>query len=544
MSDLPGPGDPDLEERRAQRELRRQQRRRQVFIRRIAALCVLGVVAIAIAAAVALSTGGSPTKAATAKKTKQTKQAAKQPKPKEPAKSTAILGAINPKFPGLTTFRGNWARTYYGHGPVPRHPVVKWRYPASGGMCAESADEHGVSTWCGTGWTGQPNVIPRKKGRLELRFGAYDDNYHFLNARTGKPLKPDLVTGDLAKGSATSDPDGYPLYYAGSRDNDFRIIATDRAAPTVLWSMNADTTVSNPVWNNDWDGAALVVGDYLLEGGENSWFYVVKLNRGYKNGRVTVNPQIVLTVPSWDDQLAADFPTDAFSIENSVAYRKGVVYFANSAGLVQGWDIRDVLRGGSDAWRRFRFWTGDDTDASIVIDDQGFLYVASELEKGTAQSSEVGQLMKLNPFRKKNPVVWSLPVTATGSDGSGGLWSTPALDRGMLYVSTNAGGLLGVDRKTGKLRWKIPLPGPTWASPVVVDNVLIEGDCTGVLHAYDVSKEGVRPPELWSLKIDSACIESTPAVWRNWIWVGTRGGAMYGISERARLKRPPGAKSA
>ena len=47
-----------------------------------------------------------------------------------------------------------------------------------------------------------------------------------------------------------------------------------------------------------------------------------------------------------------------------------------------------------------------------------------------------------------------------------------------------------------------------------------------------------RPPELWSLKIDSACIESTPAVWRNWIWVGTRGGAMYGISERARPEAP------
>ncbi len=125
-----------------------------------------------------------------------------------------------------------------------------------------------------------------------------------------------------------------------------------------------------------------------------------------------------------------------------------------------------------------------------MIDDKGFLYVASELEKFTERSKEVGQLMKLNPFRKKNPVVWSIPVTETGFEGSGGLWSTPALDRGMLYVSTNAGGLLGVDRKTGHIRWKIPLPGPTWASPVVVDNVLIEGDCSGWLHAWDVSQEG------------------------------------------------------
>ncbi len=523
-----------MRERRAERELRRQGRRRQIVMRRTVALGLLGLLAVGIASAIALTTGGSSGHAAT-----------KHPKHHKPAQPAAIKGAINPKVPGLTTFRGNLTRTYYGEGPVPRHPVVRWRYPTSGGMCAESADEHGTSTWCGTGWTGQPNVIPHKKsGLLELRFGAYDDHYHFLNALTGTPIKPDLVTGDLAKGSATSDPDGYPLYYAGSRDNDFRIIATDRPEPTVLWSMNAETSVPYKHWNNDWDGAALVVGDYLLEGGENSWFYVVKLNRGYDHGRVTVDPTIVLTVPAWDDQLAADFPTDAFSIENSVAYRNGIVYFANSAGLVQGWNIRDVLHGGTHASRVFRFWTGDDTDASVVIDDKGFLYVASELEKYDDRSKQVGQLMKLNPFRKGDPEVWSVPVTETGFEESGGIWSTPALDRGMLYVAINAGGLLGVDRKTGAVRWRIPLPGPTWASPVVIDNVLIQGDCSGVLHAYDVSKEGQRPPELWSLEVDSACIESTPAVWRGWIWVGTRGGAMFGISDAAKKARGGRGRSA
>ena len=37
----------------------------------------------------------------------------------------------------------------------------------------------------------------------------------------------------------------------------------------------------NPIWNNDWDGAALQLGDYLLEGSENSWFYVIRLHRSY-----------------------------------------------------------------------------------------------------------------------------------------------------------------------------------------------------------------------------------------------------------------------
>ncbi len=408
--------------------------------------------------------------------------------PREPAS-----GPINPEVPGITTFRGNLTRSYYGEGPVPMRPEVLWRYPRSGGMCADSTDETGTYTWCGVGWTGQPNVIPHPRGRVELRFGAYDTNYHFLDASTGEPMRSSLDTGDLAKGSATSDPDGYPLYYAGSRDNSFRIVALDRGRePEVLWSLPA-SSAPDPTWNDDWDAAALVVGDYLIEGGENSWLYVIKLNRGWTaDGKVRVRPRVVLTLPSWDDQLAIDAPERHYSIESSPAFADGVVYFANSAGLVQGWDISRVLRGGSRARRVFRFWTGDDTDASPVIDDEGYLYVASELEKMNERSAEVGQLMKLDPRRPRRPLVWSVPLREIGEKGAGGSWSTPAIEGSTVYVATNAGGVMGVDRESGKVRWEIPLPGPTWSSPVVVDDVLIQGDCAGDLHAYDVSDESRR----------------------------------------------------
>ena len=57
------------------------------------------------------------------------------------------------------------------------------------------------------------------------------------------------------------------------------MIALDREVPTELWSLNANA-VSPTKWNNDWDGAPLVIDDYLFEGGENSQFHIVKLNRG------------------------------------------------------------------------------------------------------------------------------------------------------------------------------------------------------------------------------------------------------------------------
>ena len=245
-----------------------------------------------------------------------------------------------------------------------------------------------------------------------------------------------------------------------------------------------------------------------------------------------MRPRVVLTIPSWDDQLARDAPDRHFSIESSVAYHQGVVYFANSAGLVQGWDISGVLRGGRRARRVLRFWTGDDTDASIVIDEQGALYVASELEKMNARALEVGQLMKLDPERPRRPLVWSVPIRET-SDGAGGSWSTPALDRELVYVATNAGGLLAVDRDSGKERWRIALPGPTWSSPVVIDDVLLQGDCAGDLHAYDVSDQRRAPPELWKVSL-GGCIEATPSVWRGRVFVGTRAGAMYALGKPAR----------
>ncbi|MGH2685109.1 MAG: hypothetical protein ACRDJP_06560, partial [Actinomycetota bacterium] len=347
---------------------------------------------------------------------------------------------INQAVEGLTTFRGNATRTYYGEGPLPKRPEILWRFPESGGMCSRSTDEEGERTWCGTGWTGQPNVV-EVDGTTEVRFGAYDRSVHVLDGRTGEPLYEPFLTGDLIKGTVTSDPDGYPLLYVGSRDNYLRILALDRGdAPVELWRLSSDA-VPNPVWNNDWDGSPLIVDDHLLEGGENSWFHVVELNRDYdERGRVTVRPRVRLTVPGFDDRLLSELGDTEVSIENSVALHEGVAYFANSGGLVQGWDVADVLEGGRRARRVFRFWTGEDTDASVVIDDEGMLYVASELERMGPRSQEVGQLLKLDPGERRDPVVWDIPIPGEGGDG--GVWATPGLVGDAVIAATNTGRIL------------------------------------------------------------------------------------------------------
>ena len=428
------------------------------------------------------------------------------------------------KVDGLITFRGNPTRTFYGTGPIADStPTESWAYPEGGQLCGTSDDGNGPSQWCGTGWTGQPSVFERE-GKTWVVFGAYDYGVHFLNAANGKQLLPPFKTGDIIKGSVTVDPDGYPLVYTGSRDNNLRVLSFDGARPQELWRLSADA-VSPVQWNDDWDGSPLVIDDYLFEGGENSQFHIVKLNRGYdKDGNVKVNPKLVFNAPGWDDQVMSDWGGNQTSIENSVAIYKDTVYFANSVGLVQGWDIAGLAKG-KDPKRVFRYWTGDDTDATIVIDEEGYLYVGSEFEKGNSRSQEVGQMMKLDPRKKNDPQVWSVNDQ---SRKPGGVWGTPALYKDQIIFDTDGGEVLAIERDSGSVAWRMDLPGPLWQSPVVVDDTLLIGDCAGVMHAFDL-REGRKPAPRWE-KTLGGCIESTPAVWEGRIYVGTRSGQIHALS--------------
>ncbi len=430
---------------------------------------------------------------------------------------------------GIITFRGNPTRTYYGTGPIPRTaPQELWRFPKSGGLCAISIDDQGPREWCGTGFTGQPAVFERD-GKTWMVVGAYDKALHFLDTKTGERIIDDFPTGDIIKGTVTIDPDGFPLVYTGSRDNYFRVVAFDRGKqPKELWKISADA-VSPTMWNDDWDASPLVLDDFLFEGGENGQFHIIKLNRGYdSNGKVTVNPKLVFNTPGWDDQLLKDIKDRNVSIENAVTVVGNIVYFSNSGGLIQGWDIKG-LKEGKKPERVFRFWTGDDSDGSIVADEQGFLYVGAEYERGNETSKRNGQMMKLDPRKPDNPLVWKVD-DLNRAGGKGGIYDSPALYKDLIIWGTNKGDVIAIDRANGSVRWRIPL-SRVHMSPVVVDGVMVVGDCTGILNAYDIADTSAQPKQLWSIK-PGACIESTPAVWKGNLYFGTRGGAIHALGPR------------
>ena len=437
---------------------------------------------------------------------------------------------------GLTMFRGNPTRTFFGTGPVPQTaPPVLWRFPQNP-MCGESAEGPDVRVWCGSGWTGQPVVWERDDGVTEVIFGAYDKNIHFLDADTGERTRPDFPMGDIIKGSVTLDPDGFPLLYTGSRDPRFRIIALDGDEPREVWSLHA-TSVEG-MWNDDWDSNPVVVDDMLYQGGENSWWFAIKLNRGYgDDGKVTVDPQVVYQIPAWTEELQTIFGRQ-HSVENSTVVFDQRAYFATSAGRVVGVDLQDIESGNGEIV--FDFWNGDDTDATMSMDAEGFLYVVSHGD--TAKSSNtaarrvraVGDLITLDPNDPDDPIVWSAHLSAArGQDA--GAWATPALhpSAGLLYVATDTGDLLAIDTADGEIIWDDFIGGNAWSSPVLTEDALVVGiDCLterAGFRAYDLS-DPRSPTHLWDVQVGAgSCIESTPAIWDGRVYVGSRDGFFYAL---------------
>ncbi len=441
---------------------------------------------------------------------------------------------------GLTMFRGNPTRTFYGTGPVPTTaPRLLWRYPETA-MTGQSPVGREPRTWSGTGWTGQPLVYEREDGRTELIFGAYDKNIHFLDANTAEQLRPPFHMGDIIKGTLTLDPDGYPLLYAGSRDPRFRILALDGDEVREVWSLHANSV--DGMWNDDWDSNPVIVDDMLYVGGENSWWFAIKLNRGFDDeGRVTVAPQIVFQMPAWSPELF-DLLGRQHSVENSTAVFGQKAYFATSGGRIVGVDVSDVENGNAEVY--FDFWLGDDIDATITIDKEGYLYVVAHADHEKTNNTaarrvrEVGQLVKLDtsievgdPLTSVAPIVWQLDIPAARGQDTGA-WATPALHpEGILFLPTDSGDLLAVDTDTGEIVWQDSVGVNAWSSPAIIDDVLVVAvDCflaQSSLRAYDIS-DPLAPREMWTKPIGTgACIESTPAVWGGVIFIGSRDGFMY-----------------
>ncbi|HMS53798.1 MAG TPA: PQQ-binding-like beta-propeller repeat protein [Fimbriimonadaceae bacterium] len=473
------------------------------------------------------------------------------PKPADPAQTTklrsdvlwpseAIGIPINQAFKGVTCFRGNPQRNYYGDGALPTGEVeVRWSYPILG-----STD----GRWTGVGWTGQTLIVEWPKEirkwmnftkqpgpARELICGALNGYVHFVDADTGKPSRKPLKMPSPypIKGTVSIDPRGFPLLYVGcgvrvGPKPAFRVFSL--LSYKELLALPADDPIAPRKWPGS-DSNALILDDTLFLPCENGLFFDVKLNSSWDvaTGKLSIKPKVRKTVLS------------KVGMESSMAVWNDLGYVADNKGTVREINLRDP--------RRFRTVAelGDDTDSTIVISPNGDLIVGIEKDKRTGANAKGIVFCLKQPGKPGGTFTtrWKWEFQAGSILGAhpvnGGILSTGALylpkqgPQSVIFTTSHhptigRGFVVALDLATGKLRWKQRLSAFAWSSPIVAGDAGFCADSVG--HARILSAKtgesliGDDPLPL------GANVEGSPIAWNGNVYVGIRGGALLCIAPK------------
>ena len=479
--------------------------------------------------------------------------------------------------PGLLTFGGNNYRNTFSYGAVSISERRLYRsWEARLGQ---------IDSWTGTGWTGQPLIVQwpdevravlgvsesyrTKEGFTEVIYPTMDGNIYFFDLESGAATRSPINAGVVMKGTACLDPNGYPLLYVGQgieQDNDnglnvayvhvYSLITNEE-----IYRFGGHDYFSEREWQA-YDGSPLIVDDTLFYAGENGVLYSCRLNTVFDAaaGTVSIDPERLVkyryTGAGYSKNNAAG--QRWYGVESSVAAFRNYLFFTDNGGRLQCVDANtyELL---------YVVDVGDDADASVVIeesyeDNTIYLYTAGQVSRSDPETGEgygYSYHKKINGLTGE--IVWeNRHIASTGDENnSGGTLATPHAGRGdisdLVIYSMNlaavsgtadasstaapeteaqqagaytlGGRIIAYDKQTGQVVWTIEQAGAGdyWSSPVVVydengKGYLIQCDRAGMVSLYDARTSAL----LYTLDLGSR-IDSTPAVFHNYLIVGTRG---------------------
>lgn len=470
---------------------------------------------------------------------------------------------------GIITFAGsNYRRSFtYGTQSVTEKTLSRiWSKEIS-------SLNTSMGTWTGCGWTGMPVIIqwPEQTRKIlgirdefktkpnftEVIYPTMDGHIYFLELESGKPTRDALDLGVVTKGTASLDPRGYPLLYTGQGISSteggttgawFRII--DLIQNKVIWKFGGVDGFSHRKWQA-YDSSALIDAetDTLITGGENGVLYTVKLNSKFDAaaGTVSVDPEGLVKYRYTGDGYGFRDENDKRwpGIENSIAAWRNYLFFTDNGGRLQCVDANTLeLKYVTDVT--------DDSDCSLVLEedyenDTFYLYTANEVDKqpgAAAAGKGKSYHRKINGLTGK--LVWEKEWEASigNTSSNGGTLTTPHVGHGDIAdlvifnatlvpvtfknsegetVSQNGGRIVVYDKQSGKEIARYEQAGGYWSSPVVIYDenekaYLLQCDRSGILRMHDPRTLDV----LFELDMGSR-MESTPAVFNNYLVVGTRG---------------------
>ena len=479
---------------------------------------------------------------------------------------------------GVLGFRGNNFRNSpsFGYTSMKEKKLEQIWERRMGGMPSSSWD----FSWSGTGWTGQPVMIQwdedvrrimnlnqdkkNKEGLVEVITAAMDGKIYFYDLQDGKETRPAINIGVAVKGTPAIDPRGYPLLYVGQGDYPpktpggemgFRVF--NLIDQSLLHFQNTGKETRS--YRNSWgasDSSPLIDAetDTLIYPCENGMIYTAKLNTVFdkQNGTISISPEFV-------DYKYKSSATTSQGIESSIAIYGSLGYFADNSGAINCVDLNTL----KPVWSKR---LDDDNDVTPVLQQEGdklFLYCGTEVDnqkpikgvyKGEAYVYKIDALTGETIWRNSYPAYTYNDPERSGNDINGGIMGSFIIGKGrysnLVLVSicmtegySSGNTIAAFDTATGDLVWDYKMNHYSWGSPVDVydsngkmyvlmtDSVsqvhLVDGDTGERLHYIQIMKgfAGAEP-------VSGGNIESSAAVFGDYLVIGTRGGVLAGVRLR------------
>ena len=239
-----------------------------------------------------------------------------------------------------------------------------------------------------------------------------------------------------------------------------------------------------------------------------------------------VAPQLVFTAPAWDDELLTNLPDDRVSVENAVTLVGDTAYFTTSGGLLQGWDLSSLRTGqGVSPGRSASGPATTPTPRSWPTRRA----TSTSARSGTAATTAVARSASSS---SSTPAVrttrWS------GRSPSSRREERHVVDTGALRGPRHLAHLhrAGVRHRPGHRRHPLDHRAPVRRHELAGRRRRHPrpGRRPGRPPRLRPHRRGGQPTERWTVQLP-ANVESTPALWKGRIYVGTRDGFMYATAD-------------
>jgi len=288
-------------------------------------------------------------------------------------------------------------------------------------------------------------------------------------------------SAQLAKGWAgTAVHDG--IIYVGTVDG--RVVAINSSTQSQQWdyTITPTTTIyTTPIV----DGDLVYIGTY--------------------SGKV-----YALTIAQGTDRWVYPRTGSIGAIVGSPVIANETIYISSSDGMVYALDISygDFKWKSEPSADKLKLWTSPTVmgDTLYVSTFDGHIYALSletgelldwsfESEAGFASSPVIDEdTIFLGSFDRylyavkigSDVPIWKFPQEKPAGNW---FWASPIVNEGIVYAGCLDGKLYAIEAETGGKLWEFDAESPIVSSPVLIDNLLIVTDESGIVYVFDLSAE-------------------------------------------------------